>query len=57
MALELTGRWLRRCAWCDRIAVGGRFVRLTAAEHDRVTHTICPDCLRKQLALRERHAA
>jgi hypothetical protein len=57
MALELTDTWLRRCAWCDRIAIGGRFTVATPAKQARVTHTICPACLRKQLALRERPAA
>lgn len=57
MALELNERWLRRCAWCDRIALGGRFRAVIPAKHSRITHTICPDCLRAQLALRERTAA
>jgi hypothetical protein len=57
MALELNERWLRRCAWCDRVALGGRFRAVTPAKHARITHTICPECLRTQLALRERPAA
>ncbi|HZD86576.1 MAG TPA: hypothetical protein VE088_01060 [Gaiellaceae bacterium] len=57
MTLELTERWLRRCAWCDRFAVGGRFVALTPVERARVTHTICPDCLHEQLAAARRRPA
>lgn len=57
MALALPESWLRRCAWCDRIAVGGSFQVATPAKQARVTHTICPACLREQLALRERPAA
>jgi hypothetical protein len=57
MPVELKELWLRRCAWCDRFAIGERFVTLVPAEHDRVTHTICPECLHQQLALRERPAA
>lgn len=57
MALGFTESWLRRCAWCDRVAVGGHFQVATPAEQAHVTHTICPSCLRKQLALRERPAA
>lgn len=57
MAVELPEAWLRRCAWCDRIAIGGRFTYARPDERARITHTICPDCLRKQLALRERAAA
>jgi len=57
MASALMDTWLRRCAWCDRIAIGGRFTVATPAKRARVTHTICPACLREQLALRERSAA
>lgn len=57
MAFELAERWLRRCAWCDRFELGGRFGAAMPAGKVRITHTICPDCLREQLAMRERPAA
>jgi hypothetical protein len=42
---------LVRCAWCNRIKVGERFVPVdpTIAAHlgERTTHGICPECFER----------
>jgi hypothetical protein len=54
---ELLQDWrvalVRRCAWCDRLFLGGAWVgeaelpALGVWAHPQHTHTICPDCLRR----------
>jgi hypothetical protein len=49
--------FLVRCAWCDRFEVEGEWLHLHAigrgqqqiasSLRDRVTHGICPDCIRR----------
>ena len=56
-----------RCAWCNRIKVGGRFVPLDPAVvgaadvAERTTHGICPECFERvsarAAAARRPHAA
>jgi hypothetical protein len=54
-----------RCAWCNRIKVGDRFVPLDPALADelseRTTHGICPECFElvsaRAAAARRPHAA
>lgn len=47
----------RRCAWCERFCVGGKWVHgrretdVVQAHGSRMTHSICDDCTEK---LRER---
>ena len=56
-AADDEGGLVSHCAWCDRIAVAGRYVAaaelLDEALPDmlgrRSTHGICPDCLRREL--------
>ena len=46
-------RFLVRCAWCNRIKVGDRFVPLDPAVvgaddlAERTTHGICPECFER----------
>lgn len=47
-----TGPLLRRCAWCGRFAVDGRWRRGGALarrglDPAAATHTICPTCTRR----------
>lgn len=49
----------RHCAWCARLEVDGDFHPLDQLRgaglpllHERATHTICPDCLARELPAR-----
>ena len=43
------GMMARRCAWCRRVFVNGRWIRGRRVEdevpHPAATHTICEDCV------------
>ena len=43
---------VRACAWCNKIFIGGKWVDVCYAQHerDKVTHGICEDCRDKELA-------
>lgn len=50
---------IRRCAWCERLEIGGEWLhleavgtgqqRITASLLETATHGICADCLARQL--------
>ncbi len=54
-----------RCAWCNRIKLGDRFVDAEAhlagdvpeRLRERTTHGICPACLERESADAEAHRA
>jgi hypothetical protein len=52
-SMRADGSLLTRCAWCERIRIGDRWLAaeelvrggITPAVRERLTHGICPTCL------------
>jgi hypothetical protein len=65
LLLRTTGRraLIRRCAWCERFAVGPEWMhlverhgqRLSSSLRNRATHGICPECFDGQMAITHAH--